>query len=224
MTVLWPMPGTTRSLPCGKRATTDAAPSVGVRMSKPPLIASIGTSGSGPAPSAAPPAGLGQSRQKSALPKRAAQVPNGPNEPGGSAAIAACSSAGRSATGVSGAQGNGPSWQTVAAYSASLSSIDGSSAAAVLQVGEPEQRLGVADARGLDDRGQLGCEAGAQVGAEDRSRAGRRRRRVTVFVRPFALGHLADERLRAELVRDRDDVAGEVARRAAAAAVGAERM
>src|SRR5258707_1159658 len=109
------MPGTTSSFPCGKRATTDAAPAVGVRMSKPPLIASIGTLGSGPAPSVAPPAGLGQPRQKSALPNRAAQVPNGPNEPAGKAAIAACSSAGRAAGGVSGVHGNGPSWQTVAA-------------------------------------------------------------------------------------------------------------
>ena len=33
MTVLWPTPGTTRSLPCGNRATTFCAPAVGVRMS-----------------------------------------------------------------------------------------------------------------------------------------------------------------------------------------------
>src|SRR5262245_8556423 len=97
VTVLWPTPGTTSSWPCGKRETTDRAPSVGVRMSKPPLIASMGTSGNGPVASAAPPAGLGQPTQKSALPNRWAQLPKGPNVPAGSAATAefriACRSA-----------------------------------------------------------------------------------------------------------------------------------
>src|SRR5690349_16286707 len=115
VTVLWPTPGTTSSLPCGNLAMTDCAPAVGVLMSKPPLTASTGTSGSGPAPSVAPPEGLGQPRQKSALPNFADQEPNGPSVPGGSCAIACCSSAGRWSGGVSGAHGNGPSWQTVAA-------------------------------------------------------------------------------------------------------------
>ncbi len=167
MTVLCPIPGTTRSFPCGKRATTEAAPSVGVRMSKPPLTASMGTFGSGPAPSVAPPAGLGQSRQKSALPNRAAHVPNGPNVPGGRAAIAACSSAGRSAIGVSGAHGNGPSWQTVAAYSASLSSIDGSIPLPFCRSARRSSGCVLPPPRRLDDSRQLGRETWAQVGAED---------------------------------------------------------
>src|SRR6266550_1408330 len=115
VTVLWPTPGTTSSFPWGNSAATDAAPAVGVRMSKPPLTASTGTFGRGPGASAAPPAGLGQPRQKSALPNRAAQTPNGPNAPGGRAARADCSSAARAPTGVSGVHGNGPSRQTVAA-------------------------------------------------------------------------------------------------------------
>src|SRR5690242_16832026 len=115
VTALWPIPGTVRSLPWGNCAMTEAAPAVGVRMSKPPLIARTGTLGSGPAPSGAPPAGLGQPRQKSAFPKPADQVPNGPRVPAGRAAIAACSSAGRWSGGVLGSHGNGPSWHTVAA-------------------------------------------------------------------------------------------------------------
>src|SRR5712691_2880784 len=103
------------SFPCGNRATTDVAPAVGVRRSKPPLKASTGTFGSGPVASEAPPDGLGQPRQKSALPSCAAQVPNGPNVPGGSAAIADCSRVGRTLVGASGVHGNGPSRQTVAA-------------------------------------------------------------------------------------------------------------
>src|SRR5581483_2031772 len=98
VTVLCPTPGTTSRCPWGKRATTDAAPAVGVRMSKPPL-----------------PAGAGQPRQKSALPNPADHAPNGPNVPGGRAAIAAFRIALRSGIGVSGCQGNGPSRQTVAA-------------------------------------------------------------------------------------------------------------
>src|SRR6266849_1812707 len=113
--VLWPPPGTTSNRPCGKRATTDTAFAVGVRRSKPPLTASMGTFGRGPAPSVAPPDGLGQARQKSALPSWAAQGPNGPSEPAGSAARADCSSAPRAAGGVSGDHGKGPSRQTVAA-------------------------------------------------------------------------------------------------------------
>ena len=62
-------------------------------MSKPPLTASTGTFGSAPDVSAAPPDGLGQPMQKSALPSRAAQAPNGPKLPGASAAMADCSSA-----------------------------------------------------------------------------------------------------------------------------------
>ena len=97
------------------RRETETALSVGVRMSKPPLIASTGTSGSGPAPSGAPPAGDGHLRQNCALPRRVAQTPNGPNEPGGSASRAALASAGRSATAVSDCHGNGPSRHVVAA-------------------------------------------------------------------------------------------------------------
>src|SRR5436305_15220263 len=115
VTAPWPTPGTTSSCPWGNRATTAAALAVGVRMSKPPLTASTGTFGSAPDVSAAPPDGLGQPMQKSALPSRAAQAPNGPKVPGASAAIADCSSAARAATGVSGIHGNGPSRQTVAA-------------------------------------------------------------------------------------------------------------
>src|SRR5579862_1065539 len=113
--VLCPTPGTTTRWPCGNRETTDCAPAVGVRMSKPPLTASIGTSGSGPVPSGAPPVGPGQPRQKSALPKAAAQGPNGPSVPAGRAATAAWKRAGRAETGVLGSHGNGPSRQTVAA-------------------------------------------------------------------------------------------------------------
>src|ERR1044071_5156415 len=119
------MPGTTSSRPCGKRETTAVAPSVGVRMSNPPLTARTGTSGRGPGPSAAPPDGLGQPTQKSALPNRYAQVPNGPKVPAGRAATADVRMDCRWATGVSGAQGNGPSRQTVAAYSPPPRSIDG---------------------------------------------------------------------------------------------------
>src|SRR2546421_12641225 len=42
VTVLWPTPGTTSSFPWGNSAATDAAPAVGVRMSKPPPTASPG--------------------------------------------------------------------------------------------------------------------------------------------------------------------------------------
>jgi len=115
VTVLWPTPGTMSSWPCGKRETTARAPSVGVRMSKPPLTASMGTSGSGPVASDAPPAGLGQPTQKSAFPKRYAQLPKGPNVPAGSAATAEFRIAWRPSTGVSGDHGKGPSRQTVAA-------------------------------------------------------------------------------------------------------------
>ena len=87
-----------RACPAGTGRRPTWRPAVGVRMSKPPLTASTGTFGSGPAPSGAPPAGLGQPRQKSALPKRCR--PRAERAAGcrrGSAAIAACSSAGRSA-------------------------------------------------------------------------------------------------------------------------------
>src|SRR5579885_960023 len=126
VTVLCPTPGTTSRCPCGKRATTEAAPAVGVRMSKPPLTASIGTFGNGPAPSGSP-VGDGQPTQVAALPSSAAQGPNGPRVPAGSDEIAACRIAGRCATGVSGAHGNGPSRHVVAAYSPELSSTAGSS-------------------------------------------------------------------------------------------------
>ena len=84
-------------------------------MSKPPLIASTGTFGSGPAPSGSPPEGLGQSRQKSAFPSFAAHEPKRPKVPAGSAEIAWVSSPCRLATGVSGVQGKAPSRQDVAA-------------------------------------------------------------------------------------------------------------
>jgi hypothetical protein len=85
-------------------------------MSKPPLTASSGTFGSGPGPKTPPPAGVGQRRQKSAFPKRAAHLPNGPNDPAGSASTADLYTADRLPTGVFGSQGKGPSRHTVAAY------------------------------------------------------------------------------------------------------------
>ena len=112
---LCPVPGATSRWPCGNWATIWAALSTGVRRSSPPAIASIGTSGSGPAPSGVPPAGDGQSSQKPAVPVTPAQLPNGPSVPAGSAAIADCSSAGRSAIGVDGVHGKSPSAQVVAA-------------------------------------------------------------------------------------------------------------
>ena len=111
----WPTLGTTTRWPCGNWATTACAPTVGVRRSRPPLIASIGTSGSGPVPSGASPVGPGHAVQRGALPNPAAQEPNGPNVPGDVAATACCSSAGRWAGGVAAAHGKGPSAQTVAA-------------------------------------------------------------------------------------------------------------
>ena len=60
-------------------------------------------------------------RQNEALPNSADQEPNPPSEPAGNAAIAAWTIACRSGIGVSGCQGKGPSWQSVAAYSAELS-------------------------------------------------------------------------------------------------------
>src|SRR6266487_5760585 len=76
-------PGTTIRCPCGNWLTMAAAFATGVRRSKPPLTATIGTFGNGPAPSGVLPAGEGHSRQRDAVPRRAAQLPNGPNEPAG---------------------------------------------------------------------------------------------------------------------------------------------
>src|SRR5581483_4440348 len=114
VTVLWPTLGTTSRCPCGNCAVTAAAPASGVRRSSPPVTPSIGTFGN-VVPNVTPPSGPGQPVQKSALPNWDAHEPNGPNVPAGAAVIAVWSSAGRSAGAVSGAQGNGPSRQTVAA-------------------------------------------------------------------------------------------------------------
>ena len=94
--------------------------------------------------------------------------------------------------------------------------------AAVVDVGQAEERLRVPDAGRVQDRGQLRGQPGVEVGVQDHREeteaveALRRRR-------PGRLEHLPLERLRCELVRDHRDVGGEVRRRRSAAAVGAER-
>ena len=115
VTTLCPTPGTTTSLPCGNCATTDCAPSVGVRMSKPPLSARTGTFGYAAGDRFTPPDGVGQVSHRLAFPRSAAQVPNGPNVPGGSAAIALRRRPGRADGAESAGHGNGPSRQSVAA-------------------------------------------------------------------------------------------------------------
>src|SRR5438445_1488144 len=112
---LCPTPGTSINLPWGNCETTARAFVVGVRRSKPPLIASIGTFGSGPGPSGVFPAGDGHCSQKNASPVRPAQSPNGPNAPFGKPATVDCRIAGRAEGGVSGVHGNWPSAQFVAA-------------------------------------------------------------------------------------------------------------
>ena len=119
---LWPVPGTTTRCPCGKRLVTEAALAVGVRKSSPPLNVSTGTFGSGPPASGALPDGEGHRSQKYAVPRRAAQVPNGPKEPAGRAATAAFRTEVRSDGGVVGAHGKCTSAQVVAAYSPKLRS------------------------------------------------------------------------------------------------------
>src|SRR3954452_6665734 len=110
------------SFPWGKLRTTAAALEVGVRMSYPPLRASTGTSGSGPAPSGGVgTAGVGHLRQNAAVPSLVAHEPNGPSDPAGSALIAADSFPGRSASGAAGSHGKCPSAQDVAALSPTLS-------------------------------------------------------------------------------------------------------
>ena len=193
-------------------------------MSKPPLIASIGTFGSGPAPRVASPAvGLGHVE---------AEVGGAEAEPPSARTARASPAAARRsrlarrptgrASGVSAAHGNGPSWQTVAAYSAELSSIDGSKELAFCRSAMPQAAAAVARPGRLDHRGQLGGEAGAEVGADDDREqvdaADRDRLRASVRQRD-----LPAERLRAELVRDGGHVACEVVGRAGAAAVRAER-
>ena len=112
---LCPTPGTSISRPCGNCETTASAFDVGVRMSKPPLSAIIGTLGSGPGASGVFPAGDGHSSQKNALPVRPAQFPNAPNDPLGIPASVDCRICARAEGGVSGVQGNLPSAQLVAA-------------------------------------------------------------------------------------------------------------
>src|SRR5262249_3620602 len=101
-----------------------AAPSaVGVRKSRPPLKAIIGTFGRGPAPRGALPAGDGQSSHSYAKPRRAAQAPNGPKDPEGIPATAALRIDARAEGGVSGAHGKRPSAQFVATLSPKLRSF-----------------------------------------------------------------------------------------------------
>src|SRR5438067_7056773 len=99
---LCPTPGTSINLPCGNCETTARAFVVGVRRSKPPLIASIGTFGNGPGPSGVFPAGDGHCSQKNALPVRPAQLPKEPNAPLGRPARVDCRIATRADGGVSG--------------------------------------------------------------------------------------------------------------------------
>src|SRR5712691_5775793 len=103
--------------PCGNLSTIESALATGVRTSKPPLTASTGTFGNGPAARGVLPAGDGQSLQNVAEPVRAVHEPKGPNEPGDIAAIAALSTPSRSDTGVVGAHGNCPSAHVVATLS-----------------------------------------------------------------------------------------------------------
>ena len=119
---LCPTPGTTSNFPCGNWSTTISAFATGVRRSKPPSIATIGTFGSGPGPSGELPAGEGHCSQKYAVPMRAAQFPNGPRLPGGSFVTAASIAARRSDGAVAGDHGNWPSAQFVAAFRPKLSS------------------------------------------------------------------------------------------------------
>src|SRR5919201_6985953 len=122
---LCPTPGTTTRCPCGNNAVTAAASAVGVRKSRPPLNASIGTFGRGPAPSGAFPAGEGQSSHSYERPSRAAHAPNGPNEPAGKPATAALRIEVRADGGVSGDHGNTPSAQLVATLRPKLRSLAG---------------------------------------------------------------------------------------------------
>src|SRR5262249_57585386 len=117
---LWPTPGTTTRCPCGNCASTETAPAVGVRRSRPPLKPRTGTSGIGPLGAVMSFDAVGQPAQTPALPSVAAHFPKGPSEPAGRAASAAWIAAGRSASAVVGDHGNGPSSQTLATYSPSL--------------------------------------------------------------------------------------------------------
>ena len=192
----------------GRRPTV--APTVGVRMSKPPLTASIGTSGSGPGPNGASPVGPGQRRQKSAFPNPRRPRAERPERPGGQRGDRGLQRA-RAAAPVAcrAAHGNGPSRQTVAAYRPALRSIDDSALPMSCRTARRSKRLRVAVPRRVHHRGQLGRLARAQVGVERRSRAGPAP--STDFVMRAAVRgeHLALQRLHAELVRDRDDVRGE---------------
>ena len=119
---LWPTPGTTSNLPCGNWRSTAIALATGVRMSKPPSIAIIGTLGRGPGPSGEFPAGDGHCAQKKAVPIRAAHGPKGPRLPAGSAASAWSIAAWRPDGGVDGSHGKRPSAQFVAAFKPKLRS------------------------------------------------------------------------------------------------------
>ena len=221
-TVPWPTPGTTSSWPWGKRETTDTAPAVGVRMSKPPLTASTGTFGSGPAPSVAPPDGLGQPRQKSALPKRAAHVPNGPERAGRQ----------RGDRGLQDRRALGdrrlgrPRERAVAAHRRRVERRS-SGRSTARRVAVVRGRRGGATAaccraapRGR--RRQLGGDAGVEVGVEhvaDSSIPSTRSTRL-----PVRLRAPCHERLRRQLVRDRGRRRRRSRRRRPAAAVRAERV
>src|SRR5262245_43873038 len=91
-------------------------------MSKPPLMAIMGTFGSGPDRSGVFPDGDGHCSQKYAVPSLAAQFPNGPRLPAGRFETAESIAARRLAGGVLGDHGKWPSAQFVAALSPKLRS------------------------------------------------------------------------------------------------------
>ena len=111
----WPALVTVTRCPCGKCASRARASTPGERRSSVPVTASTGTSGYGAAGVAARGGETGQPRHRTALPSVAAHDPNPPNASFGSPRIAVTSASGRCETGVSGAHGNGPSSQLVAA-------------------------------------------------------------------------------------------------------------
>ena len=108
--------------PCGNWSTTATALATGVRMSKPPFTARTGTFGNGPGPSGVLPDGEGHCSQKYAVPRRAAHLPKGPNDPGSKPATAWSIAARRWPGGVAGDHGKTPSAQLVAALRPKLRS------------------------------------------------------------------------------------------------------
>ena len=191
-------------------------------MSKPPLTASSGTFGSGPGPKTPPPAGVGQRRQKSAFPKRAAHLPNGPNDPAGERVdrrlVHRRPAPDRSVGGPRGAGCRGRPWPRTGRCSRLFGR---GGVRHVVKPREPEQRLGVPAPRRVDRGRELRGDAGIEVGVEHR-------REQLDPVDPLRHGpavelqHLAGDRLRGVGVGERGDVGGEVGRRRAASRVGAE--